>query len=91
MIVSSLFAAAVATANPQAATPPADAHAGHAAKAAEGTNLACCDTMAKGEGCECCKHGSEGGHVCHVSRHNSRKPLSDYGDQLLVRVMPGVT
>lgn len=72
MIVSSLFAAAVATANPQAATPPADAHAGHAAKAQDGKKMACCDKMAKGEGCECCKHGSEGGHASDASGHQEK-------------------
>jgi hypothetical protein len=49
MIVSSLIAASVA-----AQTAPAPQPAATSAPAAE-KKMACCDKMAKGEGCPCCK------------------------------------
>jgi hypothetical protein len=52
MIVSTLIAATVAAAEPVPV--PAAAPAATPAAAAE-KNMACCDMMAKGEGCCCCK------------------------------------
>ena len=50
MIVTTLIAATVAAAEPQAPVQPAAAPAPAAEK-----KMACCEKMAKGEGCECCK------------------------------------
>ena len=67
MIVSSLIAASVAAAQPAPAPQPTAAPAPAAEK-----KMACCDKMAKGEGCSCCKdmdksHGEHGsdGHAAH--------------------------
>ena len=49
MIVSTLIAATVAAAEPAPASQPA------AAPAPAEKKMACCDKMAKGEGCDCCK------------------------------------
>jgi hypothetical protein len=50
MIVTTLIAATVAAAEPAPAPQPAAAPAPAAEK-----KMACCDKMAKGEGCDCCK------------------------------------
>jgi hypothetical protein len=50
MIVTTLVAATVAAAEPTPAQQPAAAPAPAAEK-----KMACCDKMAKGEGCDCCK------------------------------------
>ena len=50
MIVTTLVAATVAAAEPQAPVQPAAAPAPVAEK-----RMACCEKMAKGEGCACCK------------------------------------
>ena len=56
MIVSTLLAASVAVAQPQATPPaPAQPHADHKAMGRGEKKMACCDKMAKGEGCDCCK------------------------------------
>ena len=49
MIVATLLAATVATAAPDAAAQPSPT-----APATE-KKMACCEKMAKGEGCDCCK------------------------------------
>ena len=49
MIVSSLIAATVAAAQPAPEPQPM------AAPAPAEKKMACCEMMAKGEGCECCK------------------------------------
>jgi hypothetical protein len=54
MIVSTLIAATVAAAEP---TQPAATPAPVAEK-----KMACCDKMAKGEGCDCCKDMEKGAH-----------------------------
>jgi hypothetical protein len=63
MIVTTLVAAAVAAAEPAVPAQPAAAPAPAAEK-----KMACCDKMAKGEGCDCCK-GMDGkakdGHADH--------------------------
>lgn len=59
MIVSTVIAATVASANPQAAPAPADPHAGHKTMEHSGKMMACCEEMAKGEGCSCCKAKDE--------------------------------
>jgi hypothetical protein len=70
MIVSTLIAATVATAQPAPAPQPTAAPAPAAEK-----KMACCEKMATGEGCECCKGmkhedkaaagGSHDGHAGH--------------------------
>jgi hypothetical protein len=50
MIVSTLIAATVAAAEPAPVVQPAATPAPAAEK-----KMACCDKMAKGEGCDCCK------------------------------------
>jgi hypothetical protein len=50
MILSTLIAGTVAAAEPAAPAQPAAALAPAAEK-----KMACCDKMAKGEGCDCCK------------------------------------
>jgi hypothetical protein len=56
MIVSTLIAATVAAAEPHAsAQAPAQPHADHKAMNHGEKKMGCCDKMAKGEGCECCK------------------------------------
>jgi hypothetical protein len=50
MIVTTLLAATVAAAEPQAPVQPAAAPVQAAEK-----KMACCEKMAKGEGCDCCK------------------------------------
>ena len=67
MIASTLIAATVAAAQPAPAPQPNATTAPVAEK-----KMACCDKMAKGEGCDCCKdmgkkdaapaHGEHGGH-----------------------------
>ena len=67
MIVTSLIAATVAAAEPA----PAPQLAAGPAPSTE-KKMACCEKMAKGEGCDCCKdmgkkdaapaHGEHGGH-----------------------------
>ena len=68
MIVSTLIAATVATAEPTPQPLPTAAPAPAAEK-----KMACCEKMAKGEGCDCCKgmdqksevapaHGEQGSH-----------------------------
>lgn len=68
MIVSSLIAATMTATQPAPAPQPTAAPAPAAEK-----KMACCEKMAKGEGCECCKgmgkksHGEHGsdGHAAH--------------------------
>lgn len=64
MIVTTLIAATVAAAEPAPAPQPTAAPAPVAEK-----KMACCEKMAKGEGCECCKDmgkaGSHDGHAAH--------------------------
>ena len=55
MIASTLIASAVAAAQPQAAPPAPAPHADHAAMDHGDKKMACCEKMAKGEGCACCK------------------------------------
>jgi hypothetical protein len=55
MIVSTILAAAAATTQPAAA--PATAVA---APMDHGKKMACCEKMAKGEGCACCKDNKPG-------------------------------
>jgi len=50
MIVTTLLAATVAAAEPQAPVQPAATPVPAAEK-----KMACCEKMAKGEGCDCCK------------------------------------
>jgi len=50
MIVTTLVAATVAAAEPAVPPQPTAAPAPAAEK-----KMACCDKMAKGEGCDCCK------------------------------------
>jgi hypothetical protein len=66
MIVSTLIAATVASAQPAPEVQPAATPAPAAEK-----EMACCEKMEKGEGCDCCKdmegkakdaHGEHGGH-----------------------------
>ena len=66
MIASTLIAATVAAAQPAPAPQPTAAPAPPAEK-----KMACCEKMAKGEGCDCCKdmkkdaapaHGEHSGH-----------------------------
>ena len=56
MIVSSLIAASVA-AQPAPTPQPSSAPAPAAEK-----KMACCEKMAKGDGCACCKDMSKDGH-----------------------------
>jgi len=59
MIVSTVIATTVAAAQPQAApSQPASPDQGHGAMQ-HGEKMACCEQMAAGEGCCCCK--GEGG------------------------------
>jgi hypothetical protein len=56
MIITTLIAATVAAAEPAPAPQPAATPAPKAEK-----KMACCEKMAKGEGCACCKDmGKEG-------------------------------
>ena len=64
MIVSSLIAASVA-AQPAPAPQPAAAPAPAAEK-----KMACCEKMAKGEGCACCKDMGKDGHGEHGMSHD---------------------
>jgi hypothetical protein len=69
MILSTLIAAAVASQSapaPQSASAPAPATE---------KKMACCEKMAKGDGCECCKGMADGGHEGHdMSKHGGTKP-----------------
>ena len=74
MFISTLIAASAAAAQPQS-TPPAQPHADHSTMEHGEKKMACCEKMAKGEGCDCCKdmagkkagtadgHGGQGGHA----------------------------
>ena len=55
MIVSTFIAATVAAAAPQATPAPEAGHADHKAMQHGDKTMACCEEMAKGEGCSCCK------------------------------------
>ena len=54
MIISTLIAASAAAAQPQATPQPAP-HADHKAMQHNETQMACCEKMAKRDGCDCCK------------------------------------
>jgi hypothetical protein len=60
MIASTLIAATLAAAQPA----PMPQTASPAAPAAE-KKMTCCDKMAKGEGCDCCKDMGKEGHGEH--------------------------
>ena len=60
VIVTTLIAATVAAAEPTPAPPPAVAPAPAAEK-----KMACCEKMAKGEGCACCKDMADAGKSAH--------------------------
>ena len=68
MIVSTLIAATVAAAEPVPAPPPAAAPAPAADK-----KMACCDKMAKGEGCDCCKDKGEKATAPADGEHGKHK------------------
>ncbi len=73
MIVTTLIAATVAAAEPQAAPPaPVPPHADHKAGGQVGKKMACCENMAKGEGCACCKDMASAGKSDHES-HGDHK------------------
>lgn len=67
MIVLSLIAASAAASQPAAAPQPTATPAPTAEK-----KMACCENMAKGEGCECCKgmkhedKAAPGGNEAHA-------------------------
>ena len=69
MIVSTVIAATVAAANPQAAEPVKDAHAGHQAMQHGDKTMACCEEMAKGDGCSCCKGKDDKAHSGAAQGH----------------------
>ena len=70
MIVTTLIAATVAAAEPSPAPQPTAAPAPAAEK-----KMACCEKMAKGEGCDCCKdmgkdgHGERGAKTSQAGEH----------------------
>ena len=68
MIVSSLVAAAVAATQPAPAPQPMAAPAPAAEK-----KMACCEKMAKGEGCECCKDMKPEGKAAAERRGRARR------------------
>ena len=63
MIVSTVIAATVAAAAPQATPAPEAGHADHQAMQHGKSKMACCEEMAKGEGCSCCKGKDEAAKV----------------------------
>lgn len=65
MIISTLVAVTVAAAEPASMPQPAVTPAPAAEK-----KMACCDKMAKGEGCDCCKDMAKDGHAEHDSKQN---------------------
>ena len=66
MIVSTLIAASVAT---QPAPTPQEIAAAPAPAAEK--KMACCEKMAKGEGCACCKDMAKDGHGEHGMKHGA--------------------
>ena len=67
MIVSTLIAATIAAAQPAPAPQPEATPSPAAEK-----QMACCEEMAKGEGCACCKDKEEAGksgHEVHGDLH----------------------
>jgi hypothetical protein len=65
MIVSTLIAATVAATQPAPAPQPTAAPAPAAEK-----KMACCEKMAKGEGCECCKDMKHVDKAAPVDSHD---------------------
>lgn len=65
MIVSTLIAASVAATQPAPAPQPMAAPAPAAEK-----KMACCEKMAKGEGCACCKDGDKKAEADTTESHD---------------------